>query len=359
MEAYAILFLPPLVWTLWRHFKARGDTVPSYVAFGLITAFIGFRHGTGGDWHAYWLMLERSQSHDAATALLISDPAYMAVNVLAGRLGLSLGAVNLICAALLAGGTVALCRRQTYPGLALLAAVPVLLAVVGMTTTRQSAAVGLELLALAWLADGRPRAAAAVLGGAFLFHWTAAILLPLAILINAPAQWRRPLLFGCAGLALLAVLAIWFRGVSGAGGALAAGALVRLAPTLGAAVIVGVALRARHHVLTGANIRLAIGYLVGVAIFCFAALPASSLAADRLGYYTIALQMIALSWILARTESRPHRLAVAGVACLLYVGLFVTWFATSSYARCLVPYRSYLQQPHLLFGWEMPKPLCG
>lgn len=357
MAIYAILFLPPLGWALWRRFTTHGDLVPVCAAFALITVFIGLRHGIGGDWHAYWLMLERSQSHGAGTALLISDPAYMAVNVVAGRLGLGLGAVNMVCASLLAAGTIAFCRRQPYPGLALVVAVPVLLAVVGMTATRQSAAVGLELLALAWLADRRHRAAALALGGAFLFHWSAAILLPLALLINAPAQWRRPLLLACAALAALAVAAIWVRGATGSGGASSAGALFRLAPTLAAAAVAGVALQAKQDAIAG-EMRPAALYLVGVAVVCLAALPASSLAADRLGYYTIALQMIAFPWLVAQVKPRRRQLVLAGAIGLLYAGLFVIWFAMSSHTRCLVPYRSYLQQPHLLIGWEGPKPLC-
>jgi hypothetical protein len=353
---YGLLFLPALGWLLWRRFTTRGDALPAVAAFALITLFVGLRHGIGGDWHAYWLMLERSQSHGAATALLISDPAYMALNIAAGRLGLNLGAVNLVCAAFLAGGTVAFVRRQAYPGLALFTAVPILLVVVGMTATRQSAAVGLELLALAWLFDGRRRAAAAALGAAFLFHWSAAILLPLAVLANAPARWRRPLLFACAGLGGLAVVAIWFRG---AGDASSAGALFRLAPTIVAAVIAGVALTGTRGSLQGADARLAALYLIGIAMFCLATWPASSLAADRFGYYTIALQMLAFPWLVARMENRRRRLAVAGMVGLAFFGLFVIWFSVSSHTRCMVPYRSYLQQPHLLIGWEGPRPLCA
>jgi hypothetical protein len=124
MWIYALLFLFPAAWAVSGRRTAAGRPAASVVVITAIVLalFIGLRFRVGGDWHAYWLMLERAHLHDAATALTISDPAYMALNVLAARLGLSIAFVNLICAVLTAAGAILFSIRQPRPWLALLIA---------------------------------------------------------------------------------------------------------------------------------------------------------------------------------------------------------------------------------------------
>src|SRR5687767_5188452 len=132
MWIYASLLLLPAAWAGAGRFSPAHAKATAIAIGTVLTIFIGLRYQVGGDWHAYWLMYERAQSHAPGTALAISDPAYMALNMLAGRLGLSVAFVNLACAALFSWGVVTFAARQARPWLSLLIAIPVLVVMVAM-----------------------------------------------------------------------------------------------------------------------------------------------------------------------------------------------------------------------------------
>jgi hypothetical protein len=69
MWIYALLFLLPAAWAASGRRAAAGRPPAGVVAVTAIALvlFIGLRFRIGGDWHAYWLMLERAYSNDAAT----------------------------------------------------------------------------------------------------------------------------------------------------------------------------------------------------------------------------------------------------------------------------------------------------
>jgi hypothetical protein len=354
MWIYAALFLFPAAWAAAgaRTADGRPGKAVVLVTALLLSILIGLRFHVGGDWHSYWLMLERAHNLDWGTALTISDPAYMALNLLAARLGLSIAFVNLVCAILVATGTIAFALRQKRPWFALLVAVPVLLAVTAMTTTRQSAAIGLELLALAWFLDGRRRLPAFALLLACAFHWSAAVLLPLVPLLLAPREYRARIGWGIGALAFAAAVTLWLRadpGIPSAGG------LFRLLPSLIAAG--AIALLHRKARLGGIEAAIAC-YLAGLTLLCLTQLPASSLNADRLGLFTIALQMLVLPLLPDLFTPPAMRRMAAAALIALYLAMFAVWASWSPYAGCMTPYRSYLQEPDRLMAREWPEPVC-
>src|SRR5690606_37923270 len=118
-----------------------------FVAMALAVV-MGFRHQVGGDWGSYLYQFARFESPLFELLDAAKDPGYSFAGWVVTRLGGDIHGLNFACALPLAIGTVALARRQPWPMLALLAAVPYLLIVVGMGYTRQSAAIGYALLGL-------------------------------------------------------------------------------------------------------------------------------------------------------------------------------------------------------------------
>lgn len=354
MGIYAALFLFPAAWA------AAGARTPDgrpgkavVLATALIlSVLIGLRFQVGGDWHSYWLMLERAHNLDWATALTISDPAYMGLNIVAARLGFSIAFVNLACATLAVAGTFAFALRQNRPWLALLIAVPVLLAVTAMTTTRQSAAIGLELLALGWFLDGRRSLPIFALLLACAFHWSSAALLPIIPLLLVGPEYRVRLGWGLVALAFAGAAALWLRAEPGIP---AAGGLFRLLPSLVAAA--AIPFLHRRAMLEGNAAAIAF-YLGGLALLCLAQLPVSSLNADRLGLYTIALQMLVLPRLPDIFLAPAMRRTAIASPVFLYWAMFAVWAMLSPYAGCMTPYRSYLQEPNRLIAREVPEPVC-
>jgi hypothetical protein len=117
--------------------------------------------------------------YDAATS---SEAAFGVLNWLAAQAGLGPWIVNLVCAAVFAGGLLAVVQRTPHPWLGLAISIPQIVIVVGMGYTRQSAAIGFICLGLVALDERKLlRFAVLVLFGA-LFHRTAVIMLSLGFL---------------------------------------------------------------------------------------------------------------------------------------------------------------------------------
>lgn len=185
MVVYWLMFLVPAIASLtpWR--AGRDVQLVAWLITGLaFTAIIGLRFQVGADWEAYLRHYDATYRVPLDEALVTSDLGYALVNWLAGLVDGGVYLVNLFCASLVMLGVVTFCRRQPLPWLALLVAVPYILIVVSMGYTRQGVAMGLELLALVALIDGRQRRFVVfVLLGA-LFHKSAILLLPLAVLAS-------------------------------------------------------------------------------------------------------------------------------------------------------------------------------
>ena len=71
-------------------------------------------------------------------------------------------------------------------------------------------------------------------------------------------------------------------------------------------------------------------------------MPVLSVAADRIGFYAVPLQMMVLTRAAALAPAGPRRIAAQAALALPGLALFAAWMALTSYRTCLSPYRSYL-----------------
>ena len=357
MWVYLSFLLVPLL----QMASSRLAPTPQRVGYGLIwlllLIFIGLRREVGCDWNAYLLMFNRAADRSLGEALGLNDAAYVMLNWAAARLGLGLAAVNAVCAALFVTGFLRLARIQPYPALALLIGVPVLLAVVGLGPTRQSAAIGLEMSAFALFLSGRRGPAVALLALAPLFHWTAVgmiPLIPLMFLRRPPPAWL--IIAACAALGIAIVIALFSLPAITARVAFVApsdGAWFRQLPNLIAAVAAVILLIRGGF---GERERVAVAFLVAVALVALVLGFASTTAMDRIGYHAIPLQMIALTRAIQWLARSDLKAMAATATTALYLILFVGWLAMTTQKPCYVPYRSYLTSPGLTVGNGVPEP---
>lgn len=166
------------------------------------TLMIGLRFEVGGDWGAYARIYESIYFLSLPAAIGFTDPGYSALNWLAAQGNLGLAFVNSVCALLFMVGFARLAWRQPNPALAVLVAVPYLVIVVAMGYTRQAAAIGLICLAMADASEGRLIRLTMWIAVAALFHKTAILILPIALV----PIFRRSAIFGMFGIALFLIL---------------------------------------------------------------------------------------------------------------------------------------------------------
>ena len=176
--------------------EKMGGSAAFRIATIATALIVGLRWEVGGDWGNYQRTFEQIALLKAGQAISYTDPAYGLLNWMASRLGLTMVAVNMVCAAIFMWGVTAFAERQANPWLVVAVAVPYFIIVVGMGYTRQATAIGLVLVGLS-VAErkGLMRVVLYVAAGA-MFHKSAALALPLF----AAGLLRRNALVAIVGL---------------------------------------------------------------------------------------------------------------------------------------------------------------
>jgi hypothetical protein len=150
------------------------------LAFVMMMLFVGLRDEVGADWGNYLGHIEKASSLDWWSAILDNDPAYGLLNWIGVRFG-GMYFINMVCAVPFALGLASFCRAQPRPWLTLVIAIPYLVIAVAMGYTRQGVAIGLAMLGLVALEQGRLLRYFVWIACAALFHKSAVILIPLAL----------------------------------------------------------------------------------------------------------------------------------------------------------------------------------
>jgi hypothetical protein len=188
MWPYWLLFLVPAVLALTQlapktaPLQTARLSVTWWVALVMFILMIGLRHEVGGDWSTYLEMLESYTDGTDEAKYGFQDPAYILLNLLAARSGLGVYLINLLSAVFFSWGLFVFCRVQPRPWLALAVAVPYLITVVAMGYTRQGAAIGIAMLGIVALGQGSTWRFMLWIALAALFHKSAIILVPMALL---------------------------------------------------------------------------------------------------------------------------------------------------------------------------------
>lgn len=361
MWAYLLLLALPALWAASGRLPPRARRAVLLLVAAALIVFLGLRRGVGCDWNNYLIFFHRARIGGLLEALTVSDPGYMLLAWIVSHLGLGIGILNLAIASFFTLALLLFVRDQPRPALALLVATPVLIAIVGLAATRQSLAVALLLLALHFQLAGRRRLPAALLAAAPFFHWSAALLLPLAaaFLIKRRIPFRPVVSAAAAASAAVALAILLVPGIGASGPeGVAEGALYRTAPTA-LAVLAALALAWRGRLR--AEEERAFACLTALALAAMAFAPLSPTITDRLGYFAIPLQILAFTRLPDLFAGRRLRIAAIAVIASFYVLMFAAWAMLTTQGPCLVPYDSYLRRPHLLFDGKPEEPVlpCG
>ncbi|ABI57680.1 EpsG family protein [Alkalilimnicola ehrlichii MLHE-1] len=341
MGPYWLFFLVPLLGLFSPKRLAPDARLAAWCLIGLFFALaIGLRHEVGGDWGSYLAYLKRAGEMSLQEVLLASDPGYYLVNWLVAQFGGGIYWVNLICGAILMAGVVKFARRQPLPWLALLVAVPYLIIVVGMGYTRQAVALGLVLLALVALGDGRTRTFIGwVLIGA-AFHKSAVLLLPVAGLAASRNRW-----FSMAMGALAALIGgyiflfdsvdhLWTHYVEA--DYHSQGGVIRVMMNAVPAALF--LLLYRYFRLEEGERRLW-WWMAVFALVCIPLVLVSSTATDRVALYLIPVQMFVFARLHTLVRDPLHRSYVVVAVVTYYALVLAVWLAYAAHSQFWLPYQ--------------------
>lgn len=345
MIVYMVMFAIPLVGMALSAIGSRPLSRAAWISAGLVLILIiGTRRYVGADWLTYDLQFYANAVQSLVESWQNTDVAYATVSWLVYRSGLEIYGLNLICAAILVAGVMTFASRQQDPWLALTVAVPYTLLVVGMGYTRQSAALGLELFAIMALSDRKLGRFAILAVAAVLFHKSAIVLLPLAMLVNT----GRPVLTAVV-LVATALVGSWLAAYSADFDVMRStyvdqrlssdGTLARL--LVASVSAVGFIIIAGKVPMSSLGRRI----MIALSLATFALLSVSwtsSTAIDRIALYVFPVQM-AFWGNVSRTLQPPQLAIIPRMACIVAYGLIMfVWLGSAYHAWFWLPYRSFL-----------------
>ena len=353
MWPYWLLFLVPALKAVSRLRKVvppsdSGSWSNSWrLVFLLLTLMIGLRHEVGGDWFPYLDHVTAATGEMLQEAFVHGDPAYSLLNWIAAQSGLGVHLVNSVIGLLFTWGLLTFCRNQPRSWLALVVAVPYLITVVAMGYSRQGVAIGLAMLGLVALANKNVLKFVLWVGLASMFHKSAVILVPLAVLAGT-RRWFLTVFFVTFSAALLFGLLLQ-EAVDGLVEGYvdaqyeSAGAEIRVAMNaLPAALFL--LLRRRFELRPAQRTFwtwMAFGALAFVVLLY---VSPSSTAVDRLALYWIPLQLFVWSRI-------PDAMGRPGGANAFWVYVVIGYSAAVHFVWLFFATHSYLWLPYQFYPW--------
>lgn len=341
-----MFFVPAWQALQWRQAdvvrSARID-VPWALVWFTFTLLIGYRYQVGGDWLGYRIQYFES-SGPFSEVITESDPAYAALNWISVYFGWDIFGVNLVCGALFSAGLVAFCRAQPRPWLALTVAIPYLVIVVAMGYSRQAVAIGLVMPAFVNLAKNKNVKFVFWIAFAALFHKSAVVLAPLAIIPTARGRWWVALWVGGASFLLYVLLlqesqdTLISSYITDA--QQSEGATVRVFMN---AVPAFIFLIFRKRLVGDAHER---GVWTWIAILAIGFVPLlvvspSSTAVDRVALYLIPLQIYVLPRLPGLAAHRQDQGLITVFVTAYSALVQFVWLNFAVYAGAWVPYRFY------------------
>lgn len=342
MLPFWLMFLLPAWAVLVSKRLPERQRFVAWWSVGLLFAvMIGLRHEVGGDWFNYLDHFKATSYLRFSEVFEKGDPGHYFLNWLAARLGGNVYWVNLLYACVLMWGTVVFCRKQPWPWLALLVAVPYMLIVVGMGYSRQAVALGFALVGLVALGEHRIRVFVVCIVLGALFHKSAVLLLPIAALANSRNRFLTAGMVGVTSLLLYYLLlsedadALWTNYVEAQ--MQSQGAQIRV---LMNAVPAGLMLLFGKRLAPDPQQRRLWTLIALMALLCLPLVSLASTAVDRVALYLIPLQLFVFSRLplLAGSSVRVRTGLVLSVIGYYAAAQFV-WLNFATHSQYWVPYQ--------------------
>jgi len=344
MLPYWLLFsLPASAILANRRLSERSQVWVWFTVWLFFVLAIGLRFEVGGDWFAYVRHLEMRVTMPFPQILVGSDPGYYLINWIVAQAGGSIYWVNTVCGMILMTGVVRFARAQPLPWLALMAAVPYLIIVVGMGYTRQSAALGFLLIGLVSLANAKMRWFVFWVMIGATFHKSAVLMLPVAALASTSNRFWSLLWVGLMSLVggYLFVFdqadVLWANYVEA--DYQSQGGLIRVLMNSVPAVVFF--LFRRQLRLNESEDKLWF-WMSTLSLVCIPLVVLSSTATDRVALYLIPAQLFVFSRVpFVMNEPRQRGLVVLGVVGY-YTLVQAVWLLFAGHTYAWLPYQNVL-----------------
>jgi len=349
MLVYWLMFAFPALLTIVTGPRSGERNDLNKVALGIVfisfALLIGLRFEVGADWFNYEYIVNAVALEDARTAMSFGDPGFNLIAWVATRIGADVYGPNLVCGIVLVTGLIHFCRRQENIWLAISAAVPYLVIVVGMGYVRQAAAIGFILIALTRFERGAFGRCLGWIAMAALFHASAILVAPLIGLAIVRKQILLIIPVGIVSVIMFIVLlqsrvdAAYANYVEAEYDS--SGALVRLLMN-GVPALLYVLFRKNFPGSPWVKTLWTLFAAMSLALIAAVAVSPSTTLVDRIGLYLIPIQIYVFGNLaLAMRLDGRSGAAVSSLALGYYAAILFVWLNFANHAALWIPYRFY------------------
>lgn len=349
MAPYIALILLPSFFAL---FSPR--RISSLSWWGILTiyiVFIGLRYEVGPDWAQYIQIHYFSNQMDFWEVAVNSEPLSYMLFWISERSGLSVYLTNVVAAIVMIIGVQSFARNTCNPWLALLAASPYFIIVVGMSGIRQAMAAGVMLFLLSNWKNFSVIKRSAYIFGAALFH-TSALVNSIFLITQLRLHLIYRFLFGIViflvTLYLSTSVSIFSdnvqryeqRYIENPEGPGSLGSIFHIA-MIAIPALLGFAFRRKINPFVQSPQLLTFGLYAALAVIFVNFF--SSTAASRLTIYLYFIPMMvypAFSMILGQRNAPFMTFCII----LLHLFILVAWFLFANHTHAYTPYQNILFQ---------------
>lgn len=309
------------------------------ITFGAF--FIGLRHEVGGDWLNYIAGLQYLDRAPASVWLDFQrfDPGYQVLQYLVSKIGLGIYGINIVC-----GFIVMLClaffaKKQPYPWITMLVAIPFFIIGINMGTVRQGLALSLSLVALTQLNKSSVKFIGWILF-AFLFHKSVIVMAGLVILKKINFKLILFLLVFAYPFFLLVInieaIEILIRAYFIKPDYQSDGAIYRIAVSIVPALASFIYFKELRSKFSDSWIYTYIAIATFALLFF---LESYSTLADRLAYYTIPLQLAIWPRIISIQTNALLKEFITISIILGYFFMLFVWLNFANHSWAWIPYQ--------------------
>lgn len=338
MLPYLFLLAVPSVFVFMVNSK-RNVNISLFFMAVLYVLFIGFRFQTGSDWPAYAQMYKHIGQISFYESVFYTEPGYAALNWLMNKVGLGLIGVNIFVSVIFIFGLVKFAKITPNPFIALVSVTPYLIIVIGMSATRQAAAIGLVFLIFAnWKQSNVRKITLSIM--AISFHYSAVIVLFFVLYSLKIPSWLKWLIIIFGGIVSFYVLKetskfTEYNQTYMVTNIVSPGAIQHALLNGLPAIIYLFFLKKWDAVYEKIDLMRVLSIASIVSVF---AVFISSTAIDRLALYLSPIQMMVYSTIPIIFRSYIYSFFII----LVHFIILLLWLIYSNTAFVFIPYKNYL-----------------
>ena len=345
MFDYFFLISIPIFFSLITANNSKKSQILLLIVGAFYVLFIGLRDEVGPDWLAYQMKYDYLSESTFLKGLFTTEPGFAALNWIVAKLNGGVHVVNLIIAFILMTGIIRVAKTTAFPWLALISVTPYLIIVIGMSASRQTAAIGIFLHIIAsWRQSGTFIKKICLSFSAISFHYSAFIVLVFVLQSIRMATFKRIVVLVLGIIISYPILSATnkfavYEEIYMVRNIVSSGAIMHVSLNAIPGAIYLFFVRKWNRVLGESDLLLFFSILSILSVF---AVSVSSTAIDRLSLYFSPVQMMVYGNLPNLFSNRVTKASLYLFISFIHLIIMILWFNYAGHVESYLHYENII-----------------